>query len=533
MILLPLFFLSLISLSNSFKIAIFASDITSSQNIWNKRIANILSNAGHDVVVYVISSYNTKPKMIDFVPAVKADYVNASTPYDIHELMKDANDVTFYDVPFYDSRQKARAKIFSAMIESCEPLITNKTFIESVKSEKFDVAFAHMYTYCNIGVIHLTGIPSWIWLNSAPMAEHIGQSIGLPMPPSYCSHMMQDAGEEMYFIERIKSWFANILTLPFIRWGVSMETAAFRKHYGEDFPDLFELGKQAPLVMVNTVELYDFARPTLAKIVNIGGIGLNVTGDAQLTGEYGRFVDESVDGFVVMTFGSIAPAHLMPKEWKRSIVMAFSRFPRVQFFIRYEKEDDEFTNKLPKNAHVSKWLPQGDLLKHPKCLGLITHAGYNSLQDVFHSGIPAITIPLFGDQPRNARLAEKLGVALRITKPEMMSAIALTKNLDKLISDKSLSVNARRLRRQIELRPMSSDALLIKWTQFIAEFKTVDNLVPYGVHLNSFVYHSLDVILFVFVTISFFSFLIFRIFYKCYRCVKCFIPEDQYKVKRD
>lgn len=528
MSLLPLFLLSLLSLAHAYKVAIFATDITSSQNIWNKRIADTLSGAGHEVVVYVISSYNTKPAKIDFAKGVKADFVNASVPFDIHELMKEANDVTFYDVPFYDNRQKARAKIFTSMAESCEPLITNSTFIDSVKAEKFDIAFTHMYTYCNIGVIHLTGIPSWIWLNSAPMAEHIGHSIGLPMPPSYCSHMMQDASEDMHFVDRIKSFFAHIVTVPMIRMGSSStETAFFRKHYGEHFPDLFELGRQAPLVMVNTVELYDFARPTLAKIVNIGGIGINITERKELTGEYGRLVDSSQDGFIVMTFGSIAPMHLMPKEWKKSISTSFSRFPNIQFFIRYEKESDDFTRSLSKNVHVSKWLPQGDLLKHPKCRGLITHAGYNSLQDAFHSGIPTIAIPLFGDQPRNARLAEKLGVAVRVTKTQMMSAIVLSGAIDRLTKDKSLSTNAVKLRRQIEIRPVSSDALLIKWTEFLAEFKTLDNLIPYGVHLNPFVYHSLDVIAFLLFSSLFITFIIWRFCYKCYRCVKCFIPEDQ------
>lgn len=130
----------------------------------------------------------------------------------------------------------------------------------------------------------------------------------------------------------------------------------------------------------------------------------------------------------------------------------------------------------------------------------------------------------------------------------MMSAIGLSKALDKLTNDKrleiiitiqshsffSLTESAKKLRRQIELRPVSSSNLLIKWTEFVAEFKTLDNLVPYGVHLNAFVYHSLDVISFLLFSFLFIAFLIYRICLKCYRCVKCFIPEDHdFKLKSE
>jgi glucuronosyltransferase len=57
---------------------------------------------------------------------------------------------------------------------------------------------------------------------------------------------------------------------------VNPETAIFRKHFGDDFPDLLELGCQCPLAMVNSNELYDLPRPTLHKIINIGGLGMKM-----------------------------------------------------------------------------------------------------------------------------------------------------------------------------------------------------------------------------------------------------------------
>ncbi|PIO75652.1 hypothetical protein TELCIR_02300 [Teladorsagia circumcincta] len=48
----------------------------------------------------------------------------------------------------------------------------------------------------------------------------------------------------------------------------------------------------------------------------------------------------------------------------------------------------------------------------------------------------------------------------------------------------------------IERQPVSPVQLLIKWSEFVAEFKTLENLEPAGNKLNFFQYHSLDVIAF-------------------------------------
>lgn len=53
----------------------------------------------------------------------------------------------------------------------------------------------------------------------------------------------------------------------------------------------------------------------------------------------------------------------------------------------------------------------------------------------------------------------------------------------------------------IAKQPVSAEHQLVKWTEFVAEFKTLDNLRPAGQKLNFWQYYSLDVIGFLFVTV--------------------------------
>ncbi|KHJ77714.1 hypothetical protein OESDEN_22666 [Oesophagostomum dentatum] len=71
---------------------------------------------------------------------------------------------------------------------------------------------------------------------------------------------------------------------------------------------------------------------------------------------------------------------------------------------------------LSKNVHLMNWLPQMDLLYHPKTKAFITHAGYNSVQEAIHAGVPMICLALFGDQPKNAKVTEKLGISVNLKK---------------------------------------------------------------------------------------------------------------------
>ena len=50
--------------------------------------------------------------------------------------------------------------LFSFLRDPSSVLLKNTEFLEWLKTEKFDVAFTHMYNFCPIGIIHVTSKPT-------------------------------------------------------------------------------------------------------------------------------------------------------------------------------------------------------------------------------------------------------------------------------------------------------------------------------------------------------------------------------------
>lgn len=73
-------------------------------------------------------------------------------------------------------------------------------------------------------------------------------------------------------------------------------------------------------------------------------------------------------------------------------------------------------------------------LDHKKARALISHGGYNSLQEAINAGIPIIAIPLFGDQPTNAKLAEKRHLGIVLQKNQISESV-LTAAIKSILED--------------------------------------------------------------------------------------------------
>ena len=121
-----------------------------------------------------------------------------------------------------------------------------------------------------------------------------------------------------------------------------------------------------------------------------------------------KFMDESGDdGVILVSFGSVLKASNMAPEHKK-ILGDYSTYQSVSYIIfKYEKiifkissyliylvdvfarlkqqviwkwETEEMEGK-PDNVLLSKWLPQQDILAHPKLKLFVSHGGQSSCQE--------------------------------------------------------------------------------------------------------------------------------------------------------
>uniref|UniRef100_A0A452FQM3 UDP-glucuronosyltransferase n=1 Tax=Capra hircus TaxID=9925 RepID=A0A452FQM3_CAPHI len=482
-----------------------------------REVVRELHTRGHQSVV-IAPEVNMHIKAEDFF-TVKA-YAVPYTQDKFDSLVKTHEQLLFERVHFVTMFLKTMASLKTASLlfaRSCEALLYNKDLIRDLNATSFDVVLTDPVHPCGAVLAKYLSIPAVFFLRFIP-CDLDAEATACPNPFSYVPRFLTKSPDHMTFFQRVKNMLYP-LGLKYICQITFTPYAQMASELLQREVSLGEILASGSVWLFRGDFVMDYPRPIMPNMVFIGGI--NCANRKPLSQEFEAYVNASGEhGIVIFSLGSMVSE--IPEQKAMEIADALGKIPQTVLW-RYTGTPPP---NLAKNTKLVKWLPQNDLLGHPKTRAFITHSGSHGVYEGICNGVPMVMMPLFGDQMDNAKRMETRGAGITLNVLEMSSE-DLENALKAVINEKSYKENIMRLSRLHKDRPIEPLDLAVFWVEFVMRHKGASHLRPAAHDLTWYQYHSLDVIGFLLaITLT----VIFITFKACaFTFRKCFGKKERVK----
>ncbi|XP_039324083.1 UDP-glucuronosyltransferase 2A1 isoform X4 [Saimiri boliviensis] len=358
---------------------------------------------------------------------------------------------------FYQEMAKVIKDFHMVSQEICDGVLKNQQLMEKLKKSKFEVLVSDPVFPCGDIVALKLGIPFMYSLRFSPAStveKHCGK---VPYPPSYVPAVLSELTDQMSFTDRIRNFISYHLQDYMFETLWKSWDSYYSKALGKPTTLCETMGK-AEIWLIRTYWDFEFPRPYLPNFEFVGGLHCK-------------------------------PAKPLPKVlW------------------RYKGKKPA---TLGNNTQLYDWIPQNDLLGHPKTKAFITHGGTNGIYEAIYHGVPMVGVPMFADQPDNIAHMKAKGAAVEVNLNTMTSVDFLSA-LRAVINEPSYKENAMRLSKIHHDQPVKPLDRAVFWIEFVMRHKGAKHLRPAAHNLTWFQYHSLDVIGFLLVCVTTAIFLVIQ-----------------------
>uniref|UniRef100_A0A8C6DSL4 UDP-glucuronosyltransferase n=1 Tax=Moschus moschiferus TaxID=68415 RepID=A0A8C6DSL4_MOSMO len=476
-----------------------------------------LQQRGHDIVV-LASDASVYIKEETFYTLKR--YPVPFRREDLEETFISLGHTVFEDDPFLKRVIKMYEKIkkdSALLLSACSHLLHNKELMASLVASSFDAVLTDPFLPCGPIVAQYLSVPAIFFLNGLPCSLDF-QGTQSPSPPSYVPRSLSYNSDHMTFLQRVKNMFIT-LSETFLCSVVYSSYAPLASEILQKDVTVQDLMSSGSVWLLRSDFVFNFPRPIMPNIVFVGGI--NCASIKPLSQEFEAYVNASGEhGIVVFSLGSMVSE--IPEHKAMEIADALGKIPQTVLW-RYTGTPPP---NLAKNTKLVKWLPQNDLLGHPKTRAFITHSGSHGVYEGICNGVPMVMMPLFGDQMDNAKRMETRGAGVTLNVLEMSSE-DLENALKAVINEKSYKENIMRLSRLHKDRPIEPLDLAVFWVEFVMRHKGASHLRPAAHDLTWYQYHSLDVIGFLLAVALTVIFITFKTCAFAFR--KCFGKKERAK----
>jgi UDP:flavonoid glycosyltransferase YjiC (YdhE family) len=156
---------------------------------------------------------------------------------------------------------------------------------------------------------------------------------------------------------------------------------------------------------------------------------------------------------VYVTFGTMASGVAEARAVYRVALDALADLPVRGLLTTGQGMAPDALGPIPSNVHVEAWVPQVEALA--RAAAVVCHGGSGTIIGALAAGLPLVVVPLFADQPYNARRVAALGVGVHLPSP---TAEALRAAVRRALDDPELRRGAARVAAEIAALPTIDDA---------------------------------------------------------------------------
>jgi MGT family glycosyltransferase len=115
----------------------------------------------------------------------------------------------------------------------------------------------------------------------------------------------------------------------------------------------------------------------------------------------------------------------------------------------------------PPNVRVERWVPQARVLG--RASAVVCHGGSGTTLGALAAGLPLVVVPLFADQPLNARRVAEVGAGVAIAHdeptPVRVDPAALRAAIERVLAEPAYAAAARAIADEMAALPPAVEAV--------------------------------------------------------------------------
>ncbi|MBN3292901.1 UD2A2 glucuronosyltransferase, partial [Polypterus senegalus] len=345
-------------------------------------------------------------------------------------------------------------------------MFENQELMTKLQEAHFDLALTDPGLGGGVLIAHYLQLPMVFnvrWVSSSEAHFFIA-----PSPISYTPLPGTEFTDKMTFSQRLKSvvnygfntWLERFFIRPYY-------DAVCSRYFGPDI-NINTLIQSADIWLIRVNFVFEFPRPSMPNVIYVGGFQCKPP--KPLPSDLEQFMESSGEhGVIIISLGTLISN--LPEDITNKIAAAFAQLPQKVIW----KHSGETPTGLGNNTLLVKWIPQNDILGHPKTRVFVSHGGTNGIYEAIYHGVPIVGLPLLFDQFDNFVRLKERGAA-KVLDITNLNTEDVLEALETVLNKPSYRNNMQRLSRLHHDQLVQPLDAAIFWIEYVINNKGASHL---------------------------------------------------------